>query len=497
MRLTPTTLEITDVEAVYSMLVKHGIGFVNGGYLSEVQQKIHSLSTPQKKDPKIRLLQAYAEFIQARYRTVLEMLDVIELEKEELPEHETKVMTWVRTSADYQLGRIDSDQYMLRLADLAATEPTDDFSNFRFDYLRRSVLEEYDLSLRMEAENLLRAELSKLTEKELKTASGLRLRFIVLEAEMASLGLAFSNDVHELTLQRRFFGATPGISESFQSALVENDRRQSAWTKQLDIIFAETDDLSLKADIAVQKALFAIQQFSLVSFHFMVEGVAPSTTPDEIFLQYKESLSAAIQIYDSLGLYERRLRAQNCLAEMLAFHGDVDEAQEAFSIVRRDSEKMGFVHVTGTAEQPMSSLIDRLEANSSNRDVDEVWANHTDEELEAFSRDMMAKLRVPDSRLSNFMNDLIACRVGAVERLTWCKHIELVQDLAHTQSPETLLATTPQYFARCQLHGISSGVGKQDHRQVINAFKRGCCISCPDRDPKRPDKCGADDRTDD
>jgi hypothetical protein len=80
--------------------------------------------------------------------------------------------------------------------------------------------------------------------------------------------------------------------------------------------------------------------------------------------------------------------------------------------------------------------------------------------------------------------DMISERDIARERLNWCRHIELIQDLEHTRHPSTHYRQDPDRHCRCAKHGYESLIGSTDWHLVIKSFKMALCLNCPDRSPK-------------
>jgi hypothetical protein len=72
----------------------------------------------------------------------------------------------------------------------------------------------------------------------------------------------------------------------------------------------------------------------------------------------------------------------------------------------------------------------------------------------------------------------------ARERMGFCRHIGLIQDLRHTAHPATRYVTDPSRACVCEKLGYRSNVESTDAATVIVAFKRTYCDGCPDRDPK-------------
>ena len=71
--------------------------------------------------------------------------------------------------------------------------------------------------------------------------------------------------------------------------------------------------------------------------------------------------------------------------------------------------------------------------------------------------------------------DCFAGRVVAQERRDWCRHLELYQDLTHTQNLETAYETDPERVCVCTKLGHRSNLAHPDYDIVITAFKQNYC----------------------
>ncbi len=92
-------------------------------------------------------------------------------------------------------------------------------------------------------------------------------------------------------------------------------------------------------------------------------------------------------------------------------------------------------------------------------------------------------LRLPLEYTENLVKDLAAHRAIAGDRLAWCRHIALLQNLGHEGLPSTLYRDEPEHLCICILHRYRSPSGSTDWFGLIEAFKTGFCHGCGDRSP--------------
>ncbi len=86
-------------------------------------------------------------------------------------------------------------------------------------------------------------------------------------------------------------------------------------------------------------------------------------------------------------------------------------------------------------------------------------------------------------RLPVVQRDCFSSRDMAQERIGWCRHIELIQNLGHMQNHQTAYLTDPMRRCICDKHGYQSLIEDSDWTALVQAFKKTYCDGCPDRKP--------------
>jgi hypothetical protein len=77
-------------------------------------------------------------------------------------------------------------------------------------------------------------------------------------------------------------------------------------------------------------------------------------------------------------------------------------------------------------------------------------------------------------------------RAAAHERLSWCRHLMVLEDGAHANNRATLFLRPPNRSCRCERFGHHSIIPSTDGEALMKAFKQNWCASCQDRSPRRP-----------
>jgi hypothetical protein len=80
-------------------------------------------------------------------------------------------------------------------------------------------------------------------------------------------------------------------------------------------------------------------------------------------------------------------------------------------------------------------------------------------------------------------------RIDQVQR-SFCKHLQPLQNLEHTASPETAYLFKTQYTCSCTRFGHQTRIENDDIEVVINAMQRTYCDECRERDPAGDEQQG-------
>ena len=115
---------------------------------------------------------------------------------------------------------------------------------------------------------------------------------------------------------------------------------------------------------------------------------------------------------------------------------------------------------------------------------DERFSCVSDSDLSELAANCVEMLRLPPERIPVMFRALQAERTIARERLGWCQHLQLQEDLSHRDRKETYYLRDPDRFVMCDKFNRESALGSPDSDAVISAFKSAVCKSCNSRCPK-------------
>jgi hypothetical protein len=176
----------------------------------------------------------------------------------------------------------------------------------------------------------------------------------------------------------------------------------------------------------------------------------------------------AADIYDILRDFSNRDRAAQQALDLATSKGWSSIAERATKILRNESTFSSF------AQQ-----VDHLELN---KDKDLAAYDEEDKKryvaafLQAYAGDIDAE-KMRESVMSD-MNDMVA---AARQRLEWCQHIQIIQELEHTRSLATMHRTIPKKHIVCALLRYESPKHGHSFDELWPFFKGIYCLGCTRR----------------
>ena len=169
--------------------------------------------------------------------------------------------------------------------------------------------------------------------------------------------------------------------------------------------------------------------------------------------------------------------------------GEIDSARKLAEECLTFAEAMGYTrlesHARDYTEGPTN--FERFQASVAEgraEDEDVKLAGENDEMLHEVSIHSLRTMGLPADRLPVVERDWHAMRMTAQERVSWCRYLNMKQELGHMKSPATAYETDPARFCVCQKHRYEANVRHSDPAAVIASFKAAYCAGCQDRLPK-------------
>jgi LuxR family maltose regulon positive regulatory protein len=191
-----------------------------------------------------------------------------------------------------------------------------------------------------------------------------------------------------------------------------------------------------------------------------------------VFAKYHMSHDLAIaycdmaDLCDMLGDSERR---DKLAREALA----LAEEKELESVVQRAQRIL-------EDEFTFSSLKSRLERRPTEGDLasssEEDKARFTEFCLRAYARD--ADIDEMREAVRSDVEDMV---LVAQQKAEWCRHVEIIQDLRHTRSLDTIYRTIPKKWIVCAELGYRSPHPGRSFEELWPLFKGVYCLGCSNR----------------
>ena len=192
-----------------------------------------------------------------------------------------------------------------------------------------------------------------------------------------------------------------------------------------------------------------------------------------------EELAVQFAASDHQGLAFRAKRLQG---EALAVLGNEEAAAAARRDLERWAGRLGIRPDAATVFGPPRPPRDSADQQT----LAQTWVDAAPEMLKRLEDDTMHTLGLPESRRPALARDVQAMRRVSREKLDFCRHLEVLQDLGHTQSAATYYDRDPARVGRCSCYGYEAKIESTDVDAVVNAFKKTYCHECPSREPFVP-----------
>ncbi len=170
-------------------------------------------------------------------------------------------------------------------------------------------------------------------------------------------------------------------------------------------------------------------------------------------------------------------RAKRLQGEALAALRDAAGVERVQGELERWARQLGLHPTAATILGPPQAPVEKVDA----RTLAQMWADETPEMLARIEDDTMHSLQLPEERRPILQRDLEATQRAHREQFDHCRHLQVLQDLRHTQSRDTYYAGDPGRVGKCALFGYESQI--ENVATVISAFKRAYCDGCPRREP--------------
>jgi hypothetical protein len=485
--IDPETLNNTDPDEAYRLLISGGMTLVSAGYGEQVKGLADVLNSAAARSPRIRLMRAYAEYATGRYQAALGYLAEAALAPEGLSDDEQQLLKYIRDACEYQTGRIKSEEYLERLNAETGSLSRGIHASYILSRLRFALFGETEVTSRASLLDEMRASVARVSANPgVAEEFKLHARLILLEGEGHYSLLASLKEMQWSRLRRKM-----GQKVDLDALRRAQQDRWDLWEQSADVMLREAVAMNNPLFIADALTIRAsVRSMHLLNIRLLTPlfGITPDI-PEDVAIQVMQDAERAIAIYSQANQLEGELRARMILAELSAYAGRTEEAQEIAQDVLPKAGAMSYASLEWRARmlldgQTVLSIYEERNKAEQAEDMDFQLAEADDDTLRTFARDVLKALDLPVERLPVMEREWHSLQDIAREKLHWCRHINLVQDLRHSESAATHYKIDPGRWCVCEKYNYQSSIESTNWTALIPAFKRAYCEGCPARDPK-------------
>lgn len=488
-RISSETLKITDAVEAKRILQNSGIAIVSSGYASEVKELSQLLSDEDLREPHISLVLAHAEYMLGRYLAARALTKDTTLRITELSEDNQLFLQALGDACDYQTGRIEANKLIERATESLKHSSSQFSIALRLNRLRHILLYESELDLRSAVLNELQTLVGEIKSSHQYSAPfKLYARISLAEAEGYQVVLLTMRLLGEAQIKKSLSRLS-----NLGSVVDPNAERLINWQSDINQILKEAVTQAHPFLLAA-----AIQVQVTISVHYVTNQyrVSPdalsSPSVRNLLATALDNIQGALNLSLKAKNLEAELRARLLIADIYELLDRQSEAQEIAREVLPKAKAMEYAALVWRAEahlkgKTLLGKFKELSQPKTDEEDAEIYSNFSDEEIGRYAKMILELSELPLDRLAIVERDCFSRRDISNEKLSWCRHLELIQDLEHEQHSATHYAKDPTRYCKCLLLGHESRFGDADWHAIIRAFKQAYCDGCSHRVPFRPD----------
>ncbi|MCA9609926.1 MAG: DUF4365 domain-containing protein [Myxococcales bacterium] len=476
---------VLTADEVRPILLQHGLALVSWGVSGRVLDMLGLLpQTDVRVSATLLLVRGHAEFSHGHYLSAQASLREASSKSRDLGPDEAQFLTYLLHAVEFALGELTPAAFRERCD--AWREDASPHLALQYDLARlwslRTGSGPTDVeNLSDQLEQLL-SRLSAMPDAPpgLRHQARLLEMFFEMQARMMALvqALAYAN---EPAVWRHAYDSPPA------AVVAAELDRVASWRRALRDLLSEVRDTG-NAPLYCQAVhardvseTFALSQFRLAALH---AGIPPPPVTDQIF----EELHRTQELARRLDQPELELRSRLLESDVADMAGDRERAVALATEVRDIAVTLRYAEVARVADRAIARSLNeevrRDIARLNEEGVGVFLAEMSDEDLDHMVRDTMVSLRVPIERLPVVRDEADCQRQLAREQRDWCRHLELLQDGAHSASRASLWARRPDWLGECALFGTRSAIASREWASVLRAFKSVGCADCARRSPR-------------
>jgi hypothetical protein len=488
--INPDTLESENSVEIERILSSAGMTLVAAGYSNSVLEKLNLVSQKAATEPRLKLISAYANYSTGRYQLALgAVTDAII--NNGLKKEDKEFAEKIHLACQMNLGMITSEQYFQEMEAKSTDNELLD-AEVKLNRVIDKFLSQMDLD--EEALHEIKELKSKIITSKNSPDS------LKLGARVKYLEIIGFNAVREI------------LSEIFKAGARKDSGILVPLTEQssdLKKAFDGFDDWNEEATLLIQDAInvghpiFVADAFStkaLINLRGLISQIAfmqfQGLSLDQSAIQNYALLildwcGKAQKIYKQANMLEGEVRIQLIMAQAFEVMSQIDAARNLAQGVLGKAKLLGYKRHIETANEVISgktlfskqiqNVDERLRQKQCN-EYDPSFLE-TEEDVHSFANFMIETYKIPEDRRKNVVTQVLCMRDKNREKIQWCRHIEIHEDLTHTYSPITFYAEAPNKRVVCSKFGYRGDKLSPDWIDIIKKFKEVYCSNCLDREP--------------
>jgi hypothetical protein len=483
------TLECTDPAEMYQRIISGGMGLVSAGFGGTILKWIESISPAARAEATVQLVAGYAHASLSRFHASLGPLADAATKRTDLSETDQQFLDRIRLICDFRVGIVDEPEYTRRYGKLAEAAGGTVLAEHRLQTLRDARLHERDVRRRADLLDSMRRLAAEIQlNSDASAAQKLQTKIVVVSAEGDAIATRIRIGEAHVEMRRAMGYSAAEMERIGTEAATAN---WDAWEREALSLQAEALALGhpvLLADAIAARLGVILGVLQMRRLQAFSEDRPWTPDVDRVHAIMQEA-ELACKIYSRAGIVQGECAAKLFLADLFDLVGQRQAARsladgvlpiaDAFNLVQQSENAREYVNGPTTFEAVCSRI-----RQSRAIDKDMRLAEESDERVRSFARDSWESLQIPENRLAAVERDCFVVRAIARERVDWCRHLQLEQDLKHTISPLTCYREDPNRRCLCEKHGYVSSIEAPDADVIVRAFKETYCAGCKDRSPK-------------
>ncbi|MBS1814660.1 MAG: DUF4365 domain-containing protein [Acidobacteria bacterium] len=490
-RINPESLDVTDMGTVTSLLLTSGSVIVAAGYPKQVIDLLRVADPTITALPRMQLIRGYAEYMIGNHWEAISRIRRAMMKSNELSSQDNNFLQNLKDASEFHVGIIDSNTYEDRVQQRARNLTGLEALQAEQEAIYYRCVRTTDANERSELARQLRSVTERiLSDPAAIPQSKLNAKLLLLFVEGVETNLQASKKQFAAEIRSKLF---PDDLVSVIENLDERRRLHLQWEARATEALREAYQLNhpllifqaLHVALRIQMGRIYEDRFEAIHKNkaFVLEPRRKAAID--------RMLEEASVIVRASGSDESKLRLDQSRLDFFEVQGNYEAARSLANEMMPLASAMGFDSITRQAQEVIdgSTLLTRFQDQASEdeqSDTDVKRAKETDEELARFAGHFYETLPSPPARYEIVLEHLRVIRQMSRERVEWCRHLVMIEDLSKSKDPRIAYSELPSRLCVCEKFNWESVNESVDASRVISQFKETYCKSCGAREPKNP-----------